>query len=33
MAIPTTFPVKYKCGHTEKRDLSNVAASKTQAVS
>lgn len=28
MAIPTTFPVKYKCGHTEKRDLSNVAASK-----
>lgn len=28
MAIPTTFPVKYKCGHTEKRDLSKVAASK-----
>lgn len=28
MAISTSFPVKYKCGHTEKRDLSNVAASK-----
>lgn len=28
MAIPTSFPVKYKCGHTEQRDLSNVAASK-----
>lgn len=28
MAIPTVFPVKYKCGHTEKRDLSRVAPSK-----
>lgn len=28
MAIPTVFPVKYKCGHTEKRDLSNIPASK-----
>lgn len=27
MAIPTSFPVKYKCGHTEKRDMSNVAPS------
>lgn len=28
MAIRTVFPVKYKCGHTEKRDYSKVATSK-----
>lgn len=32
MAIPTVFPVKYKCGHTEKRDLSKVAPSKRKAL-
>ena len=29
--IPTTLPVKYKCGHTEKRDLSGVSPSKRRA--
>lgn len=28
MGVPTTWPVKYKCGHTEKRDLSRVPASR-----
>ncbi|SMX98849.1 hypothetical protein [Brevibacterium linens] len=32
MAIPTVFPVKYKCGHTEKRDLSRVAPSKRKSL-
>lgn len=29
--IPTMWPVKYKCGHTEKRDLSKVPPSKRKA--
>lgn len=32
MAIPTAFPVKYKCGHTEKRDMSNIAPSKRKTL-
>lgn len=31
MAIPTTLPIKYKCGHTEKRDLSDVPAGKRKS--
>lgn len=26
--VPTQWPVKYKCGHTERRDLSNVPPTK-----
>lgn len=29
--IPTLLPVKYKCGHTEKRDLARIAPSKRRA--
>lgn len=28
MAIPTHYPVKYKCGHTVKTDLSKIPASR-----
>lgn len=29
--IPTLWPVKYKCGHTEKRDLGSVPPTKRRA--
>lgn len=31
MAIPTELPIQYKCGHTEKRDLSDVPAGKRKS--
>lgn len=31
MAIPTHYPMKYKCGHTVKTDLSKIPASKRAA--
>lgn len=31
MAIPTTLPIKYKCGHTEQRDLADVPAGKRKS--
>lgn len=31
MGLPTQLPIKYKCGHTEKRDLSNVPPGKRKS--
>ena len=31
MPIPKKLPIKYKCGHTEKRDLSDVPAGKRKS--
>lgn len=31
MAIPTELPVKHKCGHTEKKDFSDVPAGKRKS--
>lgn len=31
MAIPTKLPIKYKCGHTEKSDLSKVPPGKRKS--
>lgn len=31
MAIPTTLPIEYKCGHNRKRDLSDVPAGKRKS--
>lgn len=31
MAIPTALPIKYKCGHTEKRELGDVPPGKRKS--